>query len=301
MTRLGGLLLAMVAACAPSPLLRPDDAVHARALARYQHLASATCVDAAPVGPDGALFLQALALDEYRFDERPRSGRSYAAQALAAASDLAPLAALAAQNGLGDLRLLASSGAAQLYEHLLARHPQSPLAPLALFRLGFARWNDVVGGFPRESPEVFAALGRLREPQPARALAADASALQPLSPDAALAWSILPGAGQIYVGETGSGVLRLGVAAGFAAMTVLPVVLMARHDELDWRGVTLALVGLVGLQVTYTVSYQDAQRSAVERNERAEETFFAAHAPAIDGLVRDARKRCHPEAPPSAP
>jgi hypothetical protein len=52
---------------------------------------------------------------------------------------------------------------------------------------------------------------------------------------------------------------------------------MAHERELDWRGVTISIVGVVGLQVSYTAAFQDAQRAAMEWNERQEAAFEAAH------------------------
>jgi hypothetical protein len=38
-----------------------------------------------------------------------------------------------------------------------------------------------------------------------------------------------------------------------------------------------AVVGIVGLQVTYTTSYRDAQRALVDFDERQEAGYEAAH------------------------
>jgi hypothetical protein len=74
----------------------------------------------------------------YRFGLRLHGARSLAAQVAAAAIDFGPLSVLAAGNGIADLRLTAYDGAAQLYEAQLERYPSGKLAPLALYRLGWA-------------------------------------------------------------------------------------------------------------------------------------------------------------------
>lgn len=95
--------------------------------------------------------------------------------------------------------------------------------------------------------------------------------------DRATAWSILPGAGQIYAGEVLNGSVRLSVAAGFGALALVPIVGMVRERRFRWVPTALSLVGIVGLQVAYTTSYQDSQRAVLEFNERQEAAFEASH------------------------
>lgn len=94
---------------------------------------------------------------------------------------------------------------------------------------------------------------------------------------AATAWSILPGAGQIYVAEVLNGTVRLSVAAAFSALTLVPIVTMVSERRFGWIPTALSFVGLVGLQVTYGTPYQDAQRAVLEFNEREESAFIGTH------------------------
>jgi hypothetical protein len=41
--------------------------------------------------------------------------------------------------------------------------------------------------------------------------------------------------------------------------------------------IAASTLGFIGLQVVYTTSYQDAQRAALEYDERQEAAFMAAH------------------------
>jgi len=89
--------------------------------------------------------------------------------------------------------------------------------------------------------------------------------------------TILPGLGQIYAGETLNGVARLALAVSFAALFAVPLALAVHEDALGWKRVAASTAGLIGLQVVYTTSYQDAQRAALEYDERQEAAFLAAH------------------------
>jgi hypothetical protein len=270
--------------CAPSPLLRSDDGTFRLASQHFGDVASHLSRE--PIGKEGkdlairedeAVFLQAEAFYHYRFELQAPAARNYAAQAVAAASDFSPLNSLAASGGIGDLRLMAYSGAAQLYERLLARHPMTSLRPLALYRLGWAYRSANVSGFPRSSDAAFDGVVKASPGSPLARLSLEAKQVPYKTQDAAVAWSIIPGAGQMYVGQWRSGAVRLSIAATFAAATIIPIVYMAKNGELDWRGVTISLLGIVGLQVSYTMAYQDAQRAAVLFNERQEAWFGERH------------------------
>ena len=277
--RIGTLVAALALggpACGPSPLLRPDDRAFARSQERLQ--ATTTRVLAAgPPGPDTTLFLQAESMYRYRFDWQEISTGAYAAQALATAIEFAPLEILAGENGMLDLRRTSYDGAAQLYEALLQRHPASPLRPLALYRLGWTYRCTDLEGFPRSSDQAFRQLAADPHAGALAPLATEALRLPWKSQDKAVAWSIIPGAGQMYTGKTWNGIGRLTIALGFTAAIVVPTVVMARRWALDWKSVAIATVGIVGLQVTYTTAYQAAQRDALQFNERQEAAFEAAH------------------------
>lgn len=268
-------LALFLCACARSPLIRPDDPQFAAAQSRL--VATQARVQREAVSPaESALFLQAESFYRYRWTVSLHDGRSYALQTVAATLDFGPFSALASTNGVGDLRLAAYDGAAQLYEAHLARFPQSPLAPLSLWRLGWSYRAGQSEGFPRTDEDSFVELIKRRDPQ-LSPLAAEARAAPWRSQDRAVALSVLPGLGQIYAGEVANGVVRMVLAAGFATLFTAPLVVAARHDSLSWQQLAASTVGFVGLQVVYTTSYQDAQRAALDFDEREEAAFMAAH------------------------
>ena len=266
-----GLLLA---ACASSPLIRPDDAEFRAAQQRLA--ATEPRIRAEAASPEeAALFLQAESFYEYRWSLHLHDSRSYALQTVAAALDFGPFSALASGNGVSDLRLAAYDGAAQLYEAFLARYPQSRLAPLSMWRLGWSYRAAQSEGFPRSDEQAFAEL--VKRNDALSPLAAEALKAPSRSQDTAIALSILPGLGQIYCGETLNGIVRMVLAAGFATLMTAPLVVAARQNSLGWQRIAWSTLGFVGLQVVYTTSYQDAQRAALEFDEREEAAFMAAH------------------------
>ncbi|HUJ28896.1 MAG TPA: hypothetical protein VLW85_22905 [Myxococcales bacterium] len=137
--------LVLLAACARSPLIRPDDPQFGAAQARL--VATQARVQQEAGSPAGSgLFLQAESFYRYRRAiSSLHDARSYALQAVAAALDCGPFSALASANGVADLRLAVRDGAARLYEAHLARLPRSKLAPLALWRLG---WSAFMAAHP---------------------------------------------------------------------------------------------------------------------------------------------------------
>lgn len=268
------ILLALLAGCAHSPLIRPDDAEFHAAQARLSSTEESARANAP--ADERASFLQAESFYRYRWSLHLHDSRSYALQIVAATLDFGPFSAAASNNGVSDLRLLAYDGAAQLYEAHLARFPEGKLAPLALWRLGWAYRAAQSESFPRGSDEVFGHLTKSGDPL-LSPLAAEALRTPWKSQDTAVALSIVPGLGQIYAGETANGVVRLVLAAGFAALFAAPLIVAARQDSYTWQRLTASTLGFIGLQVVYTTSYQDAQRAALEYDERAEAAFMAAH------------------------
>ncbi len=263
--------------CATAAPLRLDDPAFAAGQSRLRETAG-RLAGAKPLAPDEGLFLQAESFHAYRFHlRRSRSVESYLAQTLAAFTDFAPLTVIAASQGIFDLRLRAYDGAAQLYQALVAGYPASALRPLALYRLGWACRSTSDDGFPCASRDAFAALERDDPSSPLADLARDAARVPSRSLDRATLWSILPGAGQIYAGEVLDGTVRLSVAAAFGALALVPLVGMVRARRFGWFPTALSLAGVVGLQVTYTTSYQDAQRAVLDFNERHEAAFVAGH------------------------
>jgi TM2 domain-containing membrane protein YozV len=276
------LLLLTCVACAPSALLRPDDAsFHAahQELIRSVEAAQPTPSAKAPApAPDTVLWLQAESFYRYRFDlNTPRSTGSYVAQLAAATTDFAPLLVAASAEGMMDLRLHAYDGAAQLYEELVARHPDSPYRPLALYRLGWTYRSTLTEGFPRDSAGALEQLQRDYPDAPVAALVPQVLAVPWKSHDTAAVLSLIPGAGQLYVGETANGLARLGLSLGFAALAVVPIVSLAHERHLRWVPIVLSSAGFAGLQVSYTAAYQDAQRAVLQFNERQEAAFAARH------------------------
>ncbi len=263
-------------ATASTPLLARD----AKLSSADQHLAASVNRLVAPrtLAPDEVLFLQAESFYFYR-TELPRgpSLESYLAQAGAAVTDFAALNVLAASQGSLELRLRAYDGAARLYSTLSTRYPQSALRPLALYRLGWACRST--SDEDCRSDESFQASWRDHPDSPLAERARQAVRVPSKSLGVATAWSILPGAGQIYVGEALNGTVRLSIAAAFGALSLVPIIAMVSERKFGWVPTALSFVGLVGLQVTYTTSYQDAQRAVLDFNEREEAAFEATHRP----------------------
>jgi hypothetical protein len=278
-------VLLLITACSPSALVRRDDATFARALERLERTTTQVEASGAPPG-ERALFLQAESLFRYRFELGPRGVGNYFVQSLAVASEFAPLQALASSAGMFELRLRIYDGAVQLWETLLERHPETALRPLTLYRLGWAYRSIGASGFPRdEGTQAFDELVTRYPQSPLTALAIEARAIPWKSQDSAIAWSIVPGLGQVYAGERLNGAARLGAALVCAAMIVVPSVLLyQRVDQRnrlsfskDWPYVVTPFVGIILLNVAYTTAYQDAIRAAVDFNERAEARFESRH------------------------
>lgn len=272
----------MLCGCTSSALIGNGDATFAHATERLER--TAAVVERTDASANERLqFMQAEAFYRYRFRVQERGTASVAAEAAAAVTDFPVLQSLAGSLDLIDLRLRSADAAVQLWETFLHRYPQSALRPLALYRLGFAYRNVGTTGLPRDSgDEAFDELLR-QAPPPALAEAATAArAIRWKSKGAATSLSLLPGLGQLYVGETASGISRLAIAVAATAAVVVPIVIAAeRSSDLTWRHDWPLLVsgaaGLVVLSFDYTSSYDDAMRGVVEWNERAEATFESAH------------------------
>jgi hypothetical protein len=275
------LVLAILVGCGGSVLIPKEDTTYRRAIEHYQRTRRLVDASLAPAD-DQAMFMQAEALFRYRFEFPHRSAGAVIAELAASATDLPMFEALAGSLDLSELRLRTSDGAIQLWETLLARSPNSPLRPLTLYRLGWAYRNNMVSGFVGDSDVVFDALVRLYPTSPLAPLAKAARKTEWKSPKVASAWSILPGAGQIYAGEYGSGAIRLGIAAIGATAVIAPAVLAYEHNgdltwNHDWPLLVTGIVGATVLAIDYTNSYRNALRAALEFNERQEADFEAAH------------------------
>lgn len=269
-------------ACSSSIVIRADDPLFARAQAQLART-KATVATSGASDAEQVTFLQAENFYRYRFTVPPRSLATQLALTAAVVVELPALHALAGSLDLIDLRLRSYDAAVQLWETLLALHPTSPLRPLALYRLGWAYRSAGVGGLPRESgDEAFALLVRDHPASPLAPLSRAALATAWKSKGTATALSIIPGLGQMYVGEYLNGSVRLAIALAAAAMVVVPTVIAyQRRDDLTWTGdwplLVTGLGGLVILNIAYTTAYEDALRGVVQFNERAEAQFENEH------------------------
>jgi len=202
---------------------------------------------------------------------------------MAAATDFPAFQALASSFDLADLRIRSSDSAIHLWETLLSLYPNTPLRPLTLYRLGWAYRNSEVTGWPRKSgDEAFDLLIKENPDSEIATLTKEAKKVPWKSKNEATGWSLIPGAGQIYVGETLNGVVRLSIGLASLAAVVTPIVLAyQRKDSLswwnDWPLLAMGFAGLIVLSIDYTAAYQDAMRGVVEFNEKNENKFMDAH------------------------
>ncbi|HET6369596.1 MAG TPA: hypothetical protein VFG95_00270 [Nitrospiria bacterium] len=280
------ILSFLFSACSPSVLIRRDDKVFNDAQKRLEH--TVEIVDALkPPSPERNLFLQGESFYRYRFEPPAEGAAPYLAEAAAAITDFPGFQSLASSLELQDLRYRAYDSAIQLWEILLIRYPTTTLKPLTLYRLGWAYRNAGASGLPRESPDsAFDQLIKDDPNSPLAGLAREAKSVPWKSKSTATGYSLIPGLGQMYVGETGNGLIRLGVAVAALAAAIAPIYIAAhRTDNLtwnqDWPLLALGVGGLIVLSFDYTSSYEDAMRGVVQWNERAEDYF----------------NRLHPEAP----
>ena len=270
-----------LAGCGHSVLIHQGDTSYRRAITHLQRTRQLVTESLAP-DEEQAIFLQAEGFFRYRFSPPGKSFGSYLAQATASIIDLPVLESFAGSLDLYSLRIRTNDGAVQLWETLLARDPATPLRPLTLYRLGWAYRNSIASGFPGSSEMAFDELIAKHPGSPLAPIAAQAKHVPWKSQGSATAWSIVPGLGQIYAGETGNGVVRLSIAMAAAAAVIVPSVLaLQRGSDLSWRhDWPLLLVGIAGasvLAIDYSSSYQDAQRAVVDFNERREAEFEDSH------------------------
>jgi len=131
---------------------------------------------------------------------------------------------------------------------------------------------------PRQSPdEAFNSLIKEQPTSPIAGLAREAEEVPGKSKARAATWSVIPGLGQIYVGETANGITRLAVAVVGAVAVAVPAYIAARRGSDGWPLVAAGLGGLIVLSFDYTSSYEDAMRGVVEWNERTEDSFNRVH------------------------
>ena len=279
----GLVLLPVLSGCAPSVLLKQEDPIFDYASERLQKdlgRVAAAPFDSSPivnVPADKALFIQAESFYWYRFSLPQPSARALATKALAAATDFAPMSVWAASTEMNQLRMQSYNGATQLYEHLVERYPNSDLKPFALYRLGWAYRNVGIEGFSRNGNDALEELVAEYPSSPFAPFAKQVMQIPFKTQEKAAAWSLIPGAGQMYVGECKLGVIHLSIATTFAAMAAIPPIVMVQKQNLSWVGLGISAVGVIGLQVTYTIAYEDAQHRAITFNERQEREFENRH------------------------
>lgn len=228
-------------------------------------------------------FIQAESFYRYRFQPPVRSITSYFAEAAAAVTDFPAFQALAASLDIGELRLRSADSAVQLWETLLIKYPKSQLRPLTLYRLGWAYRNTGIEGLPKSSPnEAFDSLINEFPNSPFTPLAESAKRMDWKSKRVASSRSIIPGLGQLYVGETKNAVTRIGVASAAAVAILMPVYIASHRKRplawnQDWGLLVSGLSGLIVLSWDFTSSYQDSMRAVIDFNEKQESDFNKLH------------------------
>lgn len=275
-------IVAFLSACSTSALIQKNDPAFSEAQQRLERTAKMVDELKSP-SPERTLFLQAESFYRYRYEPPPRGAASYIAEGAAAITDFPGFQSLAGSFDLFDLRYRAPDSAVQLWESLLTHYPQTTLKPFTLYRLGWAYRSVGAKGLPRQSPDT--AFDELIKDQPASTLAAlaqEAKTVPWKSKKTATARSLTPGLGQMYVGETRNGLIRLGVAIAALVAVVVPIYTAAHGgDELtwnhDWPLLATGVGGLIVLSFDYTSSYEDVMRGVVQWNERAEADFNRTH------------------------
>lgn len=225
--------------------------------------------------------MQAEGFYRYRFSPPERSTEKYMAEAAAAITDFPGFQSLAGSLDLQDLRFRAPDSAVQIWETLLELHPHTKLRPLTLYRLGWAYRSVGVQGLPRSSPDE--AFNELIREQPNSLLAKFAQEAKNVpwkSKETAAVRSLIPGLGQMYLGETRNGLIRLGIAIAALVAVVAPVYAATQGSQVSSLGAAVGVGGLIVLSFDFTSSYEDAMYGVVLWNERAESQFNLAHSSA---------------------
>lgn len=272
------LMISLVSAsCSTESVLIHHDETFFKAQMHFQQVKKE--VDKVnPPSSERNLFLQAEGFYQYRFSPPKKSSAKYLAEAASAITDFPGFQSLAGSLDMEDLRFRASDSAVQLWETLLKEYPHTALKPLTLYRLGWAYRNVGAQGLPRSSPNN--AFNQLIKEEPNSKwvkLAKDAKKVPYKTKEEAGFRSLIPGMGQMYLGETQSGLTRLGVAiAGLIAVAV-PVYAATHGNHNSLASTAIGLGGLIVLSFDFTDSYEDAMHGVVRWNERAESEFQQAH------------------------
>jgi hypothetical protein len=271
------LIAGLLNACAASSvLIRQDDQTFSKAQQQLQRTEK-TVDELKPEPSERILFMQAEGFYRYRFLPSQRSTGKYLAEAAAAITDFPGFQSLAGSLGLQELRFRAPDSAIQLWETLLELHPQTNLRPLTLYRLGWAYRSVGVQGLPRSSPEAFDELIKEQPNSSLATFAKEAKTVPWKSKETAAVRSLIPGFGQMYLGETRNGLVRLGIAVAALAAVVAPVYAAAHGRHISSLEVAAGVGGLIVLSFDFTSSYDDAARGVVLWNERVESEFNLAN------------------------
>ena len=255
-----------------SVLIRQDDQTFSKAQQQFQR--TEKMVDEFKPGPsERSLFLLAEGFYRYRFLPPERNNAKYLAEAAAAITDFPGFQSLAGSLDFQDLRFRAPDSAVQIWETLLELHPQTNLRPLTLYRLGWAYRSVGAQGLPRSSDEAFNELIREQPNSSLAEFAKEAKQVPWKSKETAAVRSIIPGFGQIYLGETHNGLVRLGIAVAALVAVAAPVYAAAHGGHTSSLDAAAGVGGLIVLSFDFTSSYEDTMRGVVLWNERAESEF----------------------------
>jgi len=266
------IVLSSTSCATESVLVHHDDVTFSKAQYHLQHIEK-MLDQFNPPPAERRLFMQAEGFYQYRFAPPKKSSAKYLAEAASAVTDFPGFQSLAGSLDMADLRYRAPDSAVQLWETLLKQHPNTPLKPLTLYRLGWAYRNVGAQGLPRSSSKAFDALIQQQPHSQWSMLAENAKEVPYKSKEEAGFRSIIPGMGQLYLGETQSGLSRLGIAiAGLIAVAV-PVYAAAHGNHRSLLSTAVGLGGLIVLSFDFTNSYEDAIHGVVRWNERAESEF----------------------------
>ncbi|MDQ6952615.1 MAG: hypothetical protein Q9M15_03705 [Mariprofundaceae bacterium] len=271
------IVLGGVSCSTESALIHRDDATFAKAQAHFQDIKKVVDNMNLPAS-ESNLFLQAEGFYQYRFTPAKKSNVKYLAEAASAMTDFPGFQALAGSLDVEDLRFRSSDSAVQLWETLLQDYPNTLLKPLTLYQLGWAYRNIGAQGLPRSSPNE--AFDELIQDQPhsnLAMLARDAKKVPYKTKEQARFRSLIPGMGQMYLGETQSGFTRLSIAvAGLIAMAV-PIYNARYGKKPSLSSLAMGFGGLVVLSFNFTNASEDAIHGVIRWNERAESEFQRQH------------------------
>ncbi len=266
------IILGCTSCSTESVLIRHHDDAFSKAQNHFQHTKK-IIHEMNPPSAEANIFMQAEGFYQYRFTPPPESSAKYFAEAASAITDFPGFQSLAGSLDMEDLRFRAPDSAVQLWETLLQEYPDTKLKPITLYKLGWAYRNVGAQGLPRSSEKAFNELIREKPNSNLAILAKDAKEVPYKTKEEAGFRSIIPGMGQMYLGETQSGLTRLGIAiAGLIAVAV-PVYNASHGHHGSLASTAIGLGGLITLSFDFTNSYEDAIHGVVRWNERAESEF----------------------------